>query len=273
VEKELQLFISNSNAAEQTFTGKLRKLFLMDKLSNKTGLIILLLISVGFGVLIASYGIIAGALILVLMIGPPFVYAIVIFPQFGITVLLLMAYFLFFIMKVGIDFPLGTVMDGIQGLLILGFFIRQKREPNWTIFKGPIATMILIWITYNLIEVANPVTESRLAWVYTIRAVAIVMLTYFVFMYQITTVKQIRFFMKMWIVLSAIAALYAFKQEFFGFTAAEDAWLNSDPNIRQLLFIAGHWRKFSIFSDPVAFSYNMVVSSILCIAMLTYVPE
>jgi putative inorganic carbon (HCO3(-)) transporter len=42
-------------------------------------------------------------------------------------------------------------------------------------------SMILIWIFYNLLEVANPVTESRLAWVYTIRAVAIVMLTYFRF--------------------------------------------------------------------------------------------
>jgi hypothetical protein len=273
VEKELQLFISNSNAAEQTFKGKLRRLFLLDKLSNTTGLIILLLICVGFGALIAHYGILAGALIMVLMIGPPFVYSIVVFPQFGMFVLLVLAYFLFFIMKLGIDFPLGTVMDGIQGLLILGFFIRQKREPNWTIFQGPIGTMILIWIAYNFIEVANPVAESRLAWVYTIRAVAIVMLTYFVFMYQIRTVKQIRFFMKMWIVLAAFAALYAFKQEFIGFTAAEDAWLNSDPNIRELLFISGRWRKFSIFSDPVAFSYNMVVSSILSIAMLTYVKK
>ncbi|MCF2504915.1 O-antigen ligase family protein [Dyadobacter sp. CY107] len=273
MEKDLQLFISNSNAAEQTFKGKLRKLFLVDKMSNTTGLLILLLLSAGLGALIAYQGIIAGALIIVLMIGPPFVYAIVVFPQFGITVLLMLAYLLFFVGRLGIDFPLGTVMDGIQGLLILGFFIRQKRDPNWTMFKGPIGTMILIWILYNITEVANPVAESRLAWVYTIRAVAIVMLTYFVFMYQIRTVQQIRFLLKMWIGLSTFAALYAFKQEFIGFSAAEEAWLYSDPNIKELLFISGHWRKFSIFSDPVAFSYNMVVSSILCIALLSYVKE
>ncbi|MFS4895242.1 hypothetical protein SOO45_14380, partial [Staphylococcus aureus] len=40
-------------------------------------------------------------------------------------------------------------------------------------------------------------------------------------------------------------------------------------NIANLLFIGGQWRKFSIFSDPVAFSYNMVVSSMLCIGMIT----
>ncbi|MCE7066074.1 O-antigen ligase [Dyadobacter sp. CY326] len=273
MEKELQLFVSNSNAAEQTFKGKLRKLFLINKLSNITGLIILLLLSAGIGALIAYYGILAGAMILVLMFGPAVVYCIVVFPHFGITVLLMLAYLLFFVGRLGIDFPLGTVMDGIQGLLILGFFIRQKRDPNWTMFKGPIGTMILIWIAYNFMEVANPAAESRLAWVYTIRAVATVMLTYFVFMYQIRTIEQIRFFIKMWIGLATFAALYAFKQEFIGFSAAEEAWLYSDPNIKELLFISGHWRKFSIFSDPVAFSYNMVVSSILCIAMLTYVKK
>jgi putative inorganic carbon (HCO3(-)) transporter len=35
------------------------------------------------------------------------------------------------------------------------------------------------------------------------------------------------------------------------------------------LFIAGHWRKFSIFSDPVTFAYNMVAAAVLCMGMLT----
>jgi O-antigen ligase len=58
------------------------------------------------------------------------------------------------------------------------------------------------------------------------------------------------------------------KQEFIGFSAAEDAWLHSDPEIAGLLFIAGHWRKFSIFSDPVAFAYNMNMAAIFCIALI-----
>jgi O-antigen ligase len=132
--------------------------------------------------------------------------------------------------------------------------------------------MILVWIVYNLIQVANPAAESRLAWVYTIRAVAIVMLTYFVFMYQIRTIRYLRFLLKLWLGLALFAALYAYKQEYIGFSAAEDAWLNSE-GVADLLFIAGHWRKFSIFSDPVAFSYNMVVSSIICIALLTFVKK
>ncbi len=266
--KDIQIHIPGKSSEGLSRVERLRALF--DR--KLTGLVILLLISIAFGALIAYQGIIAGAGILALMFGPPAVYGIVAFPEFGITVLLLLAYLLFFVGRLGVNFPLGTVMDGIQGLLILGFFIHQKRRPNWKVFKGPISVMILIWIVYNLIQVANPSAESRLAWVYTIRAVAIVMLTYFVFMYQIRTIRFLRFLLKLWLGLALFAALYAYKQEYIGFSGAEQAWLDSE-GVADLLFIAGHWRKFSIFSDPVAFSYNMVVSSIICIALLTFVKK
>lgn len=266
--EDIQIHIPGKSSQGLSRMERLRALF--DR--KLTGLVILLLISVAFGALIAYQGIVAGVGILALMFVPPAVYGIVAFPEFGITVLLLLAYLLFFIGRLGVNFPLGTVMDGIQGLLILGFFIHQKRRPKWKVFKGPISVMILIWIVYNLIQVANPSAESRLAWVYTIRAVAIVMLTYFVFMYQIRTIQFLRFLLKLWLGLALFGALYAYKQEYIGFSDAEQAWLDSE-GVADLLFIAGHWRKFSIFSDPVAFSYNMVVSSIICIALLTFVKK
>ena len=271
--KNIQLFVQNGEVEPQTLGRRFRDLFLVKKLNTPTGLFVLLFCSLVIGALIAYKGMLAVAGILAITLGPTMIYAIVAYPRFGITVLLIMAYLLFYIMRFGIDFPLGTVMDGMQALLILGFFIHQRKKPNWNVFKGPVSGMIIIWIFYNLIEVANPVTESRLAWVYTIRAVAIVMLMYFVFMYQIQTIATIRNLLKMWLGLALFAALYAFKQEYIGFSDAEDTWLHSDPNIADLLFIAGHWRKFSIFSDPVAFSYNMVVASILSIVLLTLVRQ
>jgi O-antigen ligase len=64
-----------------------------------------------------------------------------------------------------------------------------------------------------------------------------------------------------------IGAVYAFKQEFIGFFPFEEEYINS-PGMPLLLFIAGHWRKFSIYSDPVTFAYQMAVASLLCIALL-----
>lgn len=232
------------------------------------GLLVLLTASLGLGILTVHFGVTAGAGMIAGMIALPVIYAIVAYPSFGVVTLLVFAYLLFYMMRFGIHFPMGTLMDGIQGLLILGFFVYQRRRQDWSIFKGPVSRMILIWIAYNFLEVLNPVAESRLAWVYTVRSVAVVTLMYFIFRFQIRTVTLIRTIFKIWLGLALFAALYGLKQEYIGFSAAEEEWLHSDPTIASLLLINGHWRKYSIFSDPVAFSYNMVVGSMICLALI-----
>jgi putative inorganic carbon (hco3(-)) transporter len=45
--------------------------------------------------------------------------------------------------------------------------------------------------------------------------------------------------------------------------------LDSDPRIANLLYIGGHWRKYSIMAEPVTFSYNMVMASLLCMGFMS----
>ena len=228
----------------------------------------LLLAAVVFPLLIAKTGYVSGVFLLLIFVGLPVVYSVVVYPEMGILTLLIAAYFVMWVIRIGINFPLGTLMDALQLLLLIGFFIKQKTEPDWSFLKVPISKVILVWIVYNLLEVVNPEASSKLAWLYTIRSVAAVTLNYFVFVYQIKTIQFLRVCIKLWISLSLFAALYGFKQEHYGFFAFEQARLN-DPLSISLLFINGVWRKFSIFSDPVAFSYNMVISSLLCISLMT----
>lgn len=260
---------ANKREKDISITARIKRWVGAEQLNNPFGYTLFLLASVFFAFVVSRAGIAGGALIIVALVAPIMLYAIVAYPNVGIWILLVMAYTLFLIMSIGINFPFGTMMDGLQVLLFLGFFIKQRSKPNWADLKGPVTVMILIWIMYNLLEIANPAAESRLAWVYTIRSVALVMLTYFVFLYNIRSVSFIRTILKTWIFLAVCAALYGLKQEYIGFSASEEAYLHSDPNIAGLLFIDGHWRKFSFLSDPVAFSYNMVVASILCMALMS----
>ncbi|MFZ2785028.1 MAG: O-antigen ligase family protein [Sediminibacterium sp.] len=248
---------------------KSRNFFSKEGLNGPLMYLFLLCSSLFFAYLIAKFGLIPGVLILAALIGLPMVYGLIAYPRFGIVVFLASAYFIMFIDRMGVDFPLGTLMDFMELLFIVGFFIQQKSQKNWKIFNGPLSIMILIWVMYNVLEVLNPFAESRLAWLYTVRSVAFIMLMFFVFLYNIRTREFIRVILKLWILFSLIGALYGLKQEFIGFNAAEEAYLHSDPNIEQLLFIGGTWRKFSIFTDPVAFSYNMVMSALLCIGLIT----
>ncbi|WP_240609302.1 O-antigen ligase family protein [Flavipsychrobacter stenotrophus] len=254
---------------KETLRELIRRLFLVEKLNNKFGFGLLLLFCMLIAAVISLIGVKEGMMIIIGMIAIPIVYGIVAYPKFGIFVYLSMAYLLMWFIKIGVNFPLGTVMDGMEALFILSLFIKQKRDKDWSMFKGPVSTVILIWIGYNFFQIANPTAESRLAWVYTVRTVAVVMIMYFIFLYYITTKLIIKLIFRLWICLALFGALYGLKQEYIGFFPFEDAYLHSDPGIELLLFIGGVWRKFSIFSDPVAFSYNMVTASLVCIGLMT----
>ncbi|WP_345103036.1 O-antigen ligase family protein [Mucilaginibacter panaciglaebae] len=250
------------------FWWNVKKQFLLEKLYNPVGITLLILLAAFIAVGIAKFGVVFGMLFLIMVVGLPTVYGVVVYPQFGIIILLVMAYMLFMLMRLGVSGPIGVIMDVLQFLMMLGLVIKQRKDRNWAELKGPVSTMILIWLAYNVLQIANPFTEARAAWIYTIRSVAVVMLSYFVFLYNIRSVAFIRLIIKIWLAMSFFAAFYAAKQEYIGFSAVEEAYLHSDPNIASLLFIAGHWRKFSIFSDPVTFAYNMSMSAIFCIAMI-----
>lgn len=268
--KDFILKLSTETKKSSFFSKEnFRRIFLLEKLNNRTGYILLFIFFALIAVGIANYGLIFGLMVMVIFIAIPAVYAIVAYPQIGIMLFLTLSYFILFILRMGVKFPLGTLMDGIEVLFVVSLFIKQKKQKDWKIFKGQITGMIIIWIIYNLVEVANPAAESRLAWVYTVRSVAIVMIMYFIFLYNIRTKKFIQQIFKLWLVLAFIGAIYGLKQQFIGFTGFEEAWLHSDPNIALLLFIGGTWRKFSIFNDPVIFAYTMVVSSCLCIGLMT----
>ncbi len=255
---------------KDAFIEKVKLSFITSSLKGWRMVLFLFSCSLFFSFIISQFGIVFGMLLLLIIIGLPVIYGFIMYPHFGIIVLLISAYFVMFIYRLDLaTFPYGTVLDFMQLLLIIGFFVKQKKIRDWKYFKGPISTMILVWILYNLFEVVNPVAESKLAWVYTIRSVAVIMLMYFIFLFNIRTKAFIITLFKIWILLSFFAALYGLKQQFIGFADFENKYLYSDPDLAGLLFIGGEWRKFSIFSDPVAFSYNMVISSLLCMGLST----
>lgn len=242
---------------------------LLDRVNGPVGIILLSIVAIALGIASVYGGLVSGLLILIGMVAIPAVYAVIVYPMFGIVVLLTMAFFLFFISRMGVNFPLGTMMDGLQAMLILGFLIKQKSSWDSSIYRNPVSVMIFVWIGYNLFQVINPWAESRLAWIYTVRTVAIVTLMYFVFIYHLRSVKAIRTVIITWIILCTCGAIYGFKQEYFGFAPQELQDLLSNPLTVSLLFINGSWRKYSLFSDPVSFSYTMVGGSLLCIALLS----
>ncbi|MGZ3873641.1 MAG: hypothetical protein ACXVJD_12025, partial [Mucilaginibacter sp.] len=116
---------------EAGFFQKLKKIVLVEKLYNPYGIIFLVLLSAAVAAGTVTYGMVFGALFLVVVIGVPVIYAVVAYPRFGIITALVMAYMLFLLMRIGISGPIGIIMDALQALLMLGMIITLKKEQNW----------------------------------------------------------------------------------------------------------------------------------------------
>ncbi|WP_259070658.1 O-antigen ligase family protein [Mucilaginibacter sp. X4EP1] len=259
----------NGSVADNIQKKNLWDKIVAEKLSNPLVIAFLVLVSLGITFIIAREGYVAGVVMVCLMVGVPLAYACVINPEFGISVLIIASFFINYVSRfLPEETPIGLIIDVLTYLLIIGFFVRQKTERDWTRFRNPITYFILIWLGYNLLEVINPNSPTILEWVYTVRTVGFIMLMYFVFLFHIRSKEFLKFLIKLWLVLALIGGLVGFQQEYFGLLPFEHTWLHAIPERFPLLFIGGHLRKWGIFSDPVVFAYNMVAAALLCIALI-----
>ncbi len=211
-----------------------------EKLLNPLGASLLAVLAVGVALLVGFYGLLPGLLLIAVLMALPTVFAVVAYPKFGIVILLIAAYFLFFFLRLGVNFPIGTVMDAMEWLLILGMILTYRNAADKTLFSNPVAVLIMVWVGYTLLQAANPWAESRMAWLYTVRTVGAVTLMYFVFVSRIDSLAYLRLLIRLWLVLAVVGAAYAFKQEYLGFAAAEFQEMSSDPLMVSLLYIDGH---------------------------------
>lgn len=217
---------------------------------------------------VTKFGMMAIAGLSTITIGLPVLIACMFNLKFGIIILLVISYFILGILRF-IEIPLGLLMDILIGSMFFGLVIKQIRTRDWSLASNVITIMILVWLSYCVLEVFNPWAASKLAWMYTIRSMALLMLIYFVALYAFDDIKFLRLFLYVWIGLSLLAAIYGLYQEFVGLHPIELKWINADKQRFKLFFNWGRYRKFSYFSNPTIFGILMAHSGLLCIVLAT----
>ncbi len=250
----------------------LEQQLLLQKLNNPIGFVLLAAVAIFLAYLIGTQGTAFALLVLAGVIGVPMMMGSLFNLRFGIVFVLTVSFFILgakrYLEVYGYDIPLGLIMDIFVSVLFFGLMIKQIRTRDWKFAKGPISIMILIWIAYNLLEVANPAATSRLAWLYTIRSMAGVMVVFFIALYAIDSLKMASRVLKLTIGLCLLGGIYAIFQEIFGLTQIEEYWVRSDEELFGLLFQAGKIRKFSFFSNPVVLGIVMAYGSMICFVLL-----
>ncbi len=227
------------------------------KLNNPLGFAILFLGAIVVGFLVGTKGIKIGVGLIILFMALPTLLVCVFYPLYGLQIALVTSILVGLISKYFMNVPFGLLLDLLLIIMFLGLLIKQHKMRNMDFAKNMISGFVVVWIFLNLIQVLNPVAGSRMAWMYTVRSMAGLILLYFIACYAFSSRKTIYNTLKFILFLALISALYGLNQEFFGFSKHELIWLYSDKKRLQLIQQWSRLRIFSFFSDPTTFGIFM----------------
>lgn len=257
-----------SLTSENLLWGKLWQWILRDKLSNPAGVVFLTLFAVGLGYVTASLPLklamlLAGAALALMVLMAALTDLLI-----GVNVMLVAIFMLGLVGKYT-DAPVGTALDGLLGILLLGLLGRVVSRRDLSFAWHPLSLFVLGWIYYNILQVLNPWALSKMAWVYTVRTVALYLALYFIACYALSSYRRIVFTLKVIVGLSFLSALYGLKQEYIGFSPTELAWVAADEERFQLIFQWSRLRIFSFFSDPTTYGILMAYMCMFAIVLAT----
>ncbi|QHT68491.1 O-antigen ligase family protein [Rhodocytophaga rosea] len=226
----------------------------------------------------SSLGFILLALALIIAFGQiPAVISLAILPFIGLYFYLLFRYpiigvytcLLFSFIANGlsryIPGPLGLTIDLFLVLTLIATFFKRFDNKNWQEFQNPLVWVALFWVLYCVFEIFNPEVVSYEAWAYAVRSPAFYMLfTLLLGLIYFKDIKEAERLVHLWFAFSVLAALYSFKQFYFGLDAAEKEWLLHNASTH-LLF--GNLRVFSFYSDAAQFGAAMAHTALAAVIL------
>ncbi|GAB3886509.1 O-antigen ligase family protein [Spirosoma agri] len=240
--------------------------FLRNQFSNYFWLYTLAggLYTIGMGFLVSRMGPVGavaaiGAPIALLIVG-----LILMEPRFGLFVYLQLVFIIGFARFLPTSVPVGVLIDGLLFLILFSLFFNGQRM-EWYRLRSPAFVLIGLWFLYTVIELLNPEAPYRPAWFLHVRAFSLqwFLVAMMVLVIPITR-KDVQVMVNSWLGWSFFAALWGFKQQYFGLSQSEWIWLNSGGNaITHMLF--GQLRCFSFYSDAAQFGAEMAGATLVAI--------
>ncbi len=163
------------------------------------------------------------------------------------------------------DLPVGLSIDLFLALTLIATFFQRFETKNWQELKNPIIISVLMWVIYCVFELFNPEVVSYQAWLYAVRSPAFYMFfTIMLGMLHFKDLMEVKRLLHFWLAFSVIAALYSYKQYYFGLDEAEKQWLVPNASTH-LLF--GNLRVFSFYSDAAQFGAAMAHAALAAIIL------
>lgn len=161
--------------------------------------------------------------------------------------------------------PLGLSIDVVLLLTLIVTFSKLPKR-NYKYLKNPFVYGIAVWTIFTILEIANPESRSAAAWFYAVRGTSLYMIQLIILTILLLNDREgLKTFLRIWIIWSVIAALWAMKQSYIGLNGAEQAWMDAGAYKTHMLF--GKLRAFSFYSDAGQFGAAMGHILLVCIVL------
>ncbi|MFD2933958.1 O-antigen ligase family protein [Spirosoma flavum] len=221
------------------------------------------LVALAAGWLIGTWGVKGALMTIAVPVALCMVVGTLIEPKIGLLVYVHLSFLIGFIRFLPPETPLGTGLDSVLILSLLGTFLNGKRM-NWKRLRQPILWLLIVWLSYTILEYFNPEAPHRPAWFYNVRSFSLswFIIAIIVLVNPISR-NDIRLFIRTWLVWSFLAALWAFKQQYIRLEPAEIAWLAEGGARTHILW--GQLRSFSFYSDAGQFGSEMAGVTLICL--------
>ncbi|PWT75996.1 MAG: hypothetical protein C5B59_07585 [Bacteroidetes bacterium] len=163
--------------------------------------------------------------------------------------------------------PVGTFVEILTYLSLLtvqmNYDLRKSMDARF--WRNPITIGFYILLGYYVIELFNPAMLSKLGWFSFFRKQINTFVFYYLCYCFLNSKKRIFFFIDFIIIFTTILALYACKQQWFGYAGFE---LRGIGKGMILLVQGGFVRKISVFGDPATSGILFACVAMFCLVLL-----
>jgi putative inorganic carbon (hco3(-)) transporter len=259
--------ISINNHKKQNFLSK-KMLLNRATYTLVAGVLVVVALVAGFmaatGKAYVTFGV--GAVLIGILV----VHACLFNPIKGIYLLMFIAFFTAFPGRLlDKQLPITTFVEVLVLFLFIGTYWSSKKDGNQkgNLAKYSVSIFLTISILYYIIELFNPNVDSIVGWLFNSKRFTAQILFFIIAYRLINTPERFKYFIKFWIVMSFVAALYGCYQQWFGMFQFE---INSiDAHEWGLMFQGGVLRKFSFLEGVGTFGtlcgFMLVLTTILAI--------
>jgi putative inorganic carbon (HCO3(-)) transporter len=265
--------MSNSSKVNmaQTFWEKLRLPVYKQTIYNSSGIILMIMAGIAIAFLSGEVNYTLTFVIFATLSSLAIIIACLMYPIFGVYfTILFSAVFAIPGRILAIKSPIGILTEVFTYLLLASILGRSfnVRKESVLLLRSPVFICLCLLFGYYAIELFNPeATQTKVAWFFFIRKQISYLFFFFITFVLLNSFEKIKFYLRFWVILAFVIALYGVKQQWFGLAEFEKLWIRGNSTLELLYFQGGFLRKFSFLTDPAAFGIICVTFGLFCLIL------